>query len=165
MISLVCDRPAHDGHALKLRTANAANNALRLNGKEIEVITRIGSFIVTLATLVVCASCAATRELSNMDPISFTSGIISGSVTDSLTQQPVVGAEVTLLTAEKDTAGDQHAKTFSFSPRGEYRFDNVRPGSYVLRVTAAGYDTTVRAVRKIDAGERYTVVFRLRRAE
>src|SRR5215216_5315484 len=100
---------------------------------------RIGTLLSTVFAL---GSCAVSRELHNIEPISLTSAAVGGAVVDSVTGQPIIGAELTLLSAAGDSAGrDQQSKTFSFAPRGEFRFDEVRPCSYVLRASAAGYRT------------------------
>ena len=125
--------------------------------------------IVPLALTTAClaAGCAtASRELQNIEPISITSAIIGGAVTDSTSQQPIVGVQLMLLNEGGDSVvRDQQATTFTFGPRGEYRFDDVKPGSYVLRAAAKGYRTTTRSVQQIKAGERLTVAFVLQRGE
>lgn len=52
---------------------------------------------------------------------------VTGTITNSLAE-PVVGATVRLGAAQTTTAVD-----------GFFRFDNVRQGTYTLRITAAGY--------------------------
>jgi hypothetical protein len=114
-------------------------------------------------TALLATSCAAARELTQIEPISFSSGTIAGAVTDSLTQQPIVGAAITLLTASGDSIPDQQSRAFSFAPGGTYRFDSVRPGSYLLRAKADGYDSVTISISQLDAGQRLTVMFKLRR--
>lgn len=122
--------------------------------------------VVPLVVAMLCAGCAASRELQNMEPIGITSAIIAGSVTDSLSQQPIIGAELTLLTSNGEGGvRDQQSKTFTFAPAAAFRFDDVKPGSYVLRATAKGYRTTTRNVELIKAGERASVTFVLQRGE
>ena len=123
---------------------------------------RMVSLVVSAA---LCSSCAAaSRELEKVEPVSINAAMIGGSVVDSASQQPIVGAEIVLLTANGDAVSDQQSKTFTFAPRGQFRFDDVRPGSYSLRVSATGYQSVTRPVAALKASERYTLEFALRRA-
>src|SRR5690349_4695714 len=65
---------------------------------------------------------AQTNELS--------SGVISGKVTDALTNQPLEGVSVNLPTISKA------AKTDS---TGSYRFTGLKPGVYNIRFSSIGY--------------------------
>jgi carboxypeptidase family protein len=123
--------------------------------------------VAIAAAACLSAGCAAaSRELQNIEPISITSAMIGGAVTDSTSRQPIVGVQLMLLTATGDSVvRDQQATTFTFGPRGEYRFDDVKPGSYVLRAAAQGYRATTRNVQQIKAGERVSVAFVLQRGE
>ena len=106
---------------------------------------RMVSLVVSAA---LCSSCAAaSRELEKVEPVSINAAMIGGSVVDSASQQPIVGAEIVLLTAIGDAVSDQQSKTFTFAPRGQFRFDDVRPGSYSLRVSASQPHQNVRYKR------------------
>lgn len=106
-------------------------------------------------------SCAVARELSQVEPLNLSSGAVTGAVTDSVTGRPLVGAAVRLLLPTGEPATDQTSLTYAFAPEGAFRFDAVRPGSYLLRASLAGYDSVTVVLRQVNAGERHSVNFRL----
>ncbi len=64
-------------------------------------------------------------------------GSVSGNVTDR-TGAAVRGATVTLTSVEQGTE-----RTLKANERGEYLFPHTLPGTYVLKVTAPGFETYV----------------------
>ena len=130
------------------------------------MFARIVPLAIATAACLSAGCAAASRELQNIEPISITSAMIGGAVTDSASQQPIVGVQLMLLKEGGDSVvKDQQSTTYTFGPRGEYRFDDVKPGSYTLRAAAKGYQTTMRNVQQIKAGERLSVAFALQRGE
>jgi hypothetical protein len=119
--------------------------------------------VLLVALGLVISSCAVHRELSRVEPIGFNTGVIAGFVTDSVTQRPVVGAALVLLTPDGDSITDQQATAFSLAPDGGYRFGTVRPGTYLLRASADAYRPATITIHRINAGERNEVSFRLQR--
>ncbi len=95
---------------------------------------------VTLVTLVGWLAMPTARQVTLAD-----AGGFSGQVTDLLTGQPIVGAQV--------SAGDMQAAT---DPGGSYRL-RVAPGVYEIRVRAAGYIGMSRS-RQIASEDRLTTV-------
>ena len=60
------------------------------------------------------------------------SATVSGVVFDSLAQQPLTAARVELVNADSVSAP---AKTIETDTRGNFRFDSVRPGRYLIGFT------------------------------
>ena len=102
---------------------------------------------VPLATVtVLLGSCGVVRQMSNVQPVSLTTGIISGHVVNDQSGQPVFDAVLLLLDEHGDALrDDQQHESRSYAPDGAYRFISVVPGSYRLRTRAAGFspDTSV----------------------
>lgn len=114
-----------------------------------------------LCIAVSAAACTVVHELSNVEPINFTGASVTGTVTDSVSQAPLIGAEVVLLTSAGDSIPDQPTKAFSYPPDGTYRFGDVRPGSYLLQVHFDGYEPVTVPLQGLEAGERRVIPFRL----
>lgn len=121
---------------------------------------RIGALFCTIVGV---AACAVARELSNVEPISFTAASIAGTVIDSITQAPLIGAELLLLNPNGDSIRDQQARAYSYAPDGTFRFGSVRPGSYLLRADLEGYHAVTVPLQGLEAGHRRSVSVKLKR--
>jgi len=89
--------------------------------------------------LLVCAVSAGAAQ----------QGAIAGRVTDRVTQQPVVGAEVLVLGTNLGGRAGQD---------GRYRISNISAGQYTLQVRLIGYATASQQV-SVTAGQTATVDF------
>lgn len=119
---------------------------------------RAGALLCAVGT----TACGVARELSNVQPINFTSATVTGTVTDSITQQPLIGAEILLRDLNGDSSQDPQARTFSYAPDGSFRLESVAAGNYLLRASLRGYDTVAVEIRGVKVGERRSVSFRLK---
>jgi iron complex outermembrane receptor protein len=68
-------------------------------------------------------------------------GGISGRVTDSLSNEPLCGANIVL-------SGSKSVTTSDFD--GNYRFTNLQSGTYEIRVSYIGYGTTLKSLAIIN---------------
>src|SRR5258708_27072464 len=75
---------------------------------------------------------------------------VRGTVTDPA-GGAIVGANVVLANAELKTE-----RTATTGEQGEYQFLLISPGTYTLKVTAAGFRTHVRAVLSCCGNMRHT---------
>lgn len=116
-------------------------------------------WLALAAATVQLGSCGVVRQVSNVQPVSLTTGIISGHVVNDQSSQPVFDAALLLLDEHGDSLrDDQQHESRSYAPDAAYRFISVRPGSYRLRARAAGFrpDTsdvfavTVNAIVTVD---------------
>lgn len=87
-----------------------------------QIQTHIHALLITLLLFIV-AGTAATAQ-----------GIITGSVLDRATQEPVLGATVTVLDTKFGAVTDLE---------GKYAIRNIPPGSYRIRVSSIGYEPVV----------------------
>jgi len=62
-------------------------------------------------------------------------GAVIGSVTDSVTGEPIVGATITLTPGSINVTSSSH---------GAYVFPDVFPGTYTIQVSASGYQSNTR---------------------
>jgi hypothetical protein len=106
---------------------------------------RIRAPLFAGAAAALLGACGLVHQMSNVQPVSTTTGIVSGHVRNAQSGQPVFDATLLLLDEHGDTlSDDQQHESRSYAPDGAYRFISVRPGSYRLRTRAAGFnpDTT-----------------------
>jgi hypothetical protein len=81
-------------------------------------------------------------------------GSISGKVVNSATRQPVSGANLTLALAGKGVR-----MTMTADAQGNFSFDRVKPGRYLLEASKSGYARTTYGAASIgDPGRALTVV-------
>ncbi len=85
-------------------------------------------------------------------PIQAQTGRVTGTVRDSLTGQPVGGAEVVLVGANRRAATAED---------GTYAVGNVPPGTYTLEVRRVGYAAARRTGLAVAAGRTATLDVRL----
>ncbi len=90
-------------------------------------------------------------------------GIIKGTITDLVTQQGVIDTRVVLVTEKKVPGGDieqEDVASTTTDASGNFIFEELKTGEYVLKITARGYlgqQAPVEVTRKAPA----TVNFRL----
>ncbi|MBC7886104.1 MAG: TonB-dependent receptor, partial [Saprospiraceae bacterium] len=60
------------------------------------------------------------------------SGIIKGTVKDKLTNDPIIGANIVLVSTESGTSTDMD---------GNYKIEGLKPGMYNIQVSYLGYET------------------------
>ena len=90
-------------------------------------------------------------------------GIIKGTIVDLVTEQGVIDAQVILIVKKKLPSGDiqqEHVATTAANSSGNFIFEELKTGEYVLKITARGYlgqQASVEVARKEPA----TVNFRL----
>ncbi|UCE08435.1 MAG: TonB-dependent receptor plug domain-containing protein, partial [bacterium] len=81
------------------------------------------------------------------------SGNISGKVIDSVTREPLPGANIEILSTIHGASADRN---------GDFIIQNIPPNSYVLRVSMIGYrSVTVRNILVNDDGEDTRIVIKL----
>jgi protocatechuate 3,4-dioxygenase beta subunit len=124
------------------------------------MVPGVGVRLLTLATVTVAlGGCRIVRELSNVQPVSLTTGIVSGHILDDRNGRPVPDAAILLLDANGDSLrDDQQHESRANHADGAYRFISVRPGTYRLRALAPGFDpstsiefaVTVNAITAVD---------------
>ena len=105
--------------------------------------------------------CTAVRSLSDVQPVSLTTGIVRGTVVSDSTGEAIVGATL-LLGVRAGAPRDSMMRAFSFPPDGVFRFTGVLPGAYVLQASADGYSTATVEVRLVTRNEIVTVRIELR---
>src|SRR6266487_2727573 len=98
--------------------------------------------LVGVAGAVVLFVCAVSAGAAQQ-------GAIAGRVTDRVTQQPVIGAEVLVLGTNLGSRVGQD---------GRYRISNISAGQYALQVRLIGYATASQQV-SVTAGQTATVDF------
>ncbi len=106
---------------------------------------RVRSAMCAAAVLLALAALPAS-------PLAAQTAVIRGTVTDSASRRPLQGALVILIET------NQRAST---SATGEYRFENVAPGTYLVRVQMIGFSPSERRVA-VAAGDDVSVDFGLR---
>ena len=90
-------------------------------------------------------------------------GIIKGTIVDLVTEQGVIDAQVILVLKKKLPSGDieqEDVASTATNSSGNFIFEELKTGEYVLKITARGYlgqQAPVEVTRKEDA----TVNFRL----
>ena len=90
-------------------------------------------------------------------------GIIKGTITDLVTQQGVMGVQVTLVVAKKVPGGDikqEEVASTTTNASGGFIFKTLKAGDYVLNLNAPSY-IDQQAMVKISRKESATVNFRL----
>ena len=90
-------------------------------------------------------------------------GIIKGTITDLVTQQGVMGVQVTLVVAKKVPGGDieqEEVASTTTNSSGGFIFETLEAGDYTLKLNAPGYIDQQTMV-KISRKESATVNFRL----
>src|SRR6056297_2075392 len=60
----------------------------------------------------------------------FAQVVLQGVITDAETKQPLIGANVVIKELNRG---------ISTNSQGQFQFENIRPGTYTLRVTFVGY--------------------------
>jgi outer membrane receptor protein involved in Fe transport len=80
----------------------------------------------------------AYASFARSRPMRGTTGILYGKIIDKKSEEPLVGANVLLLGTVVGAVADNN---------GEYRINNVRAGSYDVRISFIGYKTLI--VRKV----------------
>ncbi len=60
---------------------------------------------------------------------------VNGVIIDAVTKQPIIGANITIVGTDKGTAADIN---------GEYKIYNLSPDSYILKVSAVGYESKIK---------------------
>lgn len=76
-------------------------------------------------------------------------GVIEGKVIDHDTQSPVSDAVIKILNSDRKTGSDN---------KGNFRFDYLKNGNYILEITAIGYKTLVKTDIVISSGNPVTVI-------
>lgn len=99
-------------------------------------------FLCGLAALLLIPSIAFAQE-----------GVIEGTITDAQSDQALPSASVLVVESSVGTAADVD---------GNYRIENVAPGTKTLRVSFVGYKTITREV-EVEAGETLTIDFEMER--
>jgi hypothetical protein len=124
---------------------------------------KIRAALRSLAAGALLAGCGVAHQLSNVQPVSLTTGIVSGQVVNDESGQPVFDAVLLLLDERGDSLrDDQQHESRSYAPDGAYRFISVRPGSYRLRVRAAGFSPDTSHAFAVTVNGITTVDVRLR---
>src|SRR5574341_2087688 len=93
-----------------------------------DVTFRLRSAVVPLLAVLLGAAGVATAQ----------QGTVTGRVTDTITMQPIAGAQVFLVGTTRRVFTGQD---------GTYRLDNVTAGQVDVRVVAIGYGAATRSVR------------------
>jgi hypothetical protein len=125
--------------------------------------TAIRAPLLALLASVALGGCSVAHQMSNVQPVSLTTGIVSGHVLNAQSGQPVFDATLLLLDEHGDSLrDDQQHESRSYSPDGAYRFISVRPGSYRLRTRAAGFSPDTSDVFGVTVNGITTVDMRLR---
>jgi len=120
-------------------------------------------WLTLAAATALLAGCGVVRQMSNVQPVSMTTGIVSGHVLNDQSGQPVVDATLRLLDEHGDSLrDDQQHESRSYGPDGAYRFISVHPGSYRLRARAAGFSPDTSAAFAVTVNAIVTVDLRLR---
>jgi len=102
-----------------------------------------------LSLFLVAASSKAPSSVASKD----TTGVLLGWVRDSVSNQPLDGANVTVLGARMGAMTDT---------LGRFEIAGLRPGSYEVRASSPESERR-QLLLQIRAGQRDTVVFRLPR--
>lgn len=76
-------------------------------------------------------------------------GIIEGKIIDRETQSPVSDAVIKILNSDRKTGSDE---------KGNFRFEYLKNGNYILEITAIGYKTLVKTDVVISSGNPVTVI-------
>jgi 5-hydroxyisourate hydrolase-like protein (transthyretin family) len=119
-----------------------------------------------IAAVVALGGCRVARELSNVQPVSLTTGIVSGVVLDAASGQPAPDASIWLLDANGDSLrDDQQHMARAQPPKGAFRFVSVRPGTYRLRASAPGFDPALSVEFTVTVNTVVTVNLSLQPAE
>ncbi|HHT9142283.1 MAG TPA: Ig-like domain-containing protein [Candidatus Wujingus californicus] len=118
-------------------------------------INTFGAMRTVSDTALVVAAVTATPTPTPTATPALTTGNITGTVTDADTSDPIVGAPVVLAT----TGGTPLAQT-STDSSGNYTFNDVEAGTYIVAVTANGYEQDARNV-KVVANQTVTADFAL----
>ncbi len=79
-------------------------------------------------------------------------GIIDGKVIDHDTQSPVADAVIKIMSSGVKAGSDD---------KGNFRFENLKNGNYVLEVSAIGYKTIMKTDIVISSGKPVTVIIEL----
>lgn len=79
-------------------------------------------------------------------------GLISGSVVDFVTKQPLIGANILIPGTTIGAATDLN---------GNFRIDNVNPGTYQLRASVIGYESQTKTDVVVSPGRMTQVTFQL----
>ena len=122
---------------------------------------------VPLAVVVMLvAGCGVVRQMSNVQPVSLTTGIVSGHVLDDWTGRPIEDVSVLLLDANGDSlSDDQQHQARAYGPDGAFRFISVRPGTYRLRASASGFDPSTSEPFVVTVNASTIIDLRLRSAQ
>src|SRR5262245_47493795 len=70
--------------------------------------------------------------------VAYAQTTLTGVITDSKTNEPLVGANVILASSKKAALTNEH---------GKYTFLNLRPGIYTLQISYIGYESMVLEVK------------------
>lgn len=79
-------------------------------------------------------------------------GLISGSVVDFVTKQPLIGANIFIPGTTIGAATDI---------KGNFRIDNINPGTYQLRASVIGYESQTKTDVVVSPGRMTQVTFQL----
>jgi hypothetical protein len=124
------------------------------------VCVRLPALVAATAAL---AGCGVVRALSNVQPVSLTTAIVSGHVLNDRNSQSTPDAAVLLLDANGDSLrDDQQHQSRTYPPDGVYRFINVRPGTYRLKASAPGFSSATSDEFAVSVNAMTTVDLRLR---
>ena len=123
---------------------------------------KIRACLLALGATVLLGGCGVVHQMSNVQPVSLTTGIISGHVVNDQSGQPVFDSALLLLDEHGNSLrDDQQHESRSYAPDGAYRFISVLPGSYRLRARAAGFSPDTSAVFAVTVNAIVTVDVRL----
>lgn len=113
---------------------------------------RVDQYLLGRSAPVELAETAEGRADLTLSLSAPTTGTVRGTVTNAATADPVAGAIVKLMTPN-GTAVD-HRET---NPAGNYAFDSVAPGSYLVLISATGFVTPAPSAFTVTGGKTVVV--------
>lgn len=116
---------------------------LLLKGKKTEKM----KFLITIILLLSNIANTYSQPLPEQS-----NGLISGSVVDFVTKQPLIGANILIPGTTIGAATDLN---------GNFRIDNVNPGTYQLRASVIGYESQTKTDVVVSPGRMTQVTFQL----
>ena len=104
--------------------------------------TYLSFFALTLFASVI--GCGDDEVVDDIGPqvVATPEGIVKGTIIDLVTEQGIVGAQVTLVTEKKLPGGDieqEDVASTATNSSGDFIFGELKTGEYILKITARGY--------------------------
>lgn len=115
-----------------------------------------------LLLLTLLPACRAVEELQNVQPVGITTGTVHGRVLDQQTGAPIATGNVLLLDASGEPVQNQ-TSSVHIDAEGAFRFPNVQPGTYRLRVAVPGYEPRLTDPFLVERGDSFRADLRVAR--